>query len=136
MNRIAKLDIIRRGYLEDYLRISNSKLAKELNSRTIQDLLVSLEVANETDTEIELRNIAVLMFAERPDKLIPGAQIDLVKFDTKDAEASRKFTEKTFTGPIWKRVNDVLDYIKVNVLETKVTKIANQAEVERYYNYP
>lgn len=76
------------------------------------------------------------MNKDAEDKLIPGAQIDLVKFDTKEAEASRKFTEKTFTEPIWKQVNDVLDYIKVNVLETKVTKIANQAEAERYYNYP
>ena len=136
VNRSAKMDIIRRGYVEDFLRDSNSKLTNELNSRTMEDLLVSLEVANETDTELELRNIAILMFAERPDKLIPGAQIDLVKFDTKEAESSRKFIEKTFTGPIWKQVSDALDYIKTNVLVTKVSKIRNQAEAERFFNYP
>lgn len=49
------------------------------------------------------------MFAERPDKFIPAAQINLVKFNTLEAEASRDFVEKTFIGPIWTQVKDVLD---------------------------
>lgn len=49
INRMASMDIIRRGYLEDFLRDSNSSLANELNNRTLEDLLISLEVANETD---------------------------------------------------------------------------------------
>lgn len=44
------------------------------------------------------------MFAEHPEKLIPGAYIDLIRFHSKEAEASDDFTEKTFTGPIWKQV--------------------------------
>lgn len=40
------------------------------------------------------------MFTERPDKFIPGAQIDLVKFHAEEAEGSDDFTEKTFYGPI------------------------------------
>lgn len=136
INRTATLDNIRRGFVEDFLRDSNSSLANELNSRTLEDLLVSLEVANETDTDLAIRNIGILMFAERPDKLIPGAQINLVKFNTSEAEASRDFVEKTFTGPIWKQVKDALDYIDTNVIEGKVVKIANQAESVKYYNYP
>lgn len=58
VNRMAKIDVIRRGYLEDFLRDSNSTLINEVNTRTLEDLLVSLEVANETDTGLDLRNIA------------------------------------------------------------------------------
>lgn len=136
INRMAKLADIRRGYVEDFIRDSNSALAGELNNRTLEDLLVSLEVANETDTDLAIRNIAVLMFTDRPDKLIPGALINLVKFNTEEAEASRDFVEKTFTGPIWKQVKDALGYIQTNVLEGKVEKIENQAESVRFYNYP
>ena len=132
----AKLSDIRRGYVEDFLKDSNSSLMGELNNRTLEDLLVSLEVANETDTDLAIRNIGVLMFSDRPDKLIPGALINLVKFNTPEAEASRDFVEKTFTGPIWKQVKDVLDYIQTNVIESKVEKIKNQAESVRFYNYP
>lgn len=136
INRMASIDIIRRGYVEDFLRDSNSSLANELNNRTLEDLLISLEVANETDMELAIRNIGILMFVERPDKLIPGAQINLVRFNNPEAEASKDFTEKTFTGPIWKQVKDALDYIKTNVIEEKVVKITNQAEAVRYFNYP
>lgn len=116
--------------MEDFLRESNSSLASDLNAYSLEDLLVATEVANLTDTGIDIRNIGVLMFTERPDKLIPGAQIDLVKFNTQEAEASDDFIEKSFTGPIWKQVKDALDYIKTNIIEEKVVKIVNQAESE------
>ena len=102
----------------------------------MQDLLLALEAADETDTGLNIRNIGVLMFTERPDKFIPGAQIDLVKFNTEEAEGSDDFFEKTFYGPIWKQVRDVLDYINTNIIEEKVVKIQGQAESERYVNYP
>lgn len=136
VNRRANIDIIRRGYLEDFLRDSNSSLSTEINNRNMDDLLLALEVANETDTNLELRNIAILMFAERPDKLISGAQINLVRFNTKEAEAGNIMFEKTFTGPIWKQVTDVLDYIKTNAIIEKTVKIENQEKSVKCVNYP
>lgn len=113
-----------------------SSLADEINKSSMEDLLLSLEVADETDTELSIRNIGVLMFTDRPDRFIPGAQIDLVKFNTEEAEGSDDFFEKTFYGPIWKQVRDVLDYINTNIIEEKVVKIQGRAESERYFNYP
>lgn len=136
INRKARIDDIRRGYIEDFIRKSNSSLINELNNCTLEDLLIAQEVADETDTELDIRNIGVLMFTEHPEKLIPGAYIELIRFNTKDAEASDDFIEKTFTGPIWKQVMDALDYIKNTVIEQKVEKIQGQAEAVRFYNYP
>lgn len=136
INRKATIDSIRRGYLEDFIRKSNSSLVQEINNSTIEDLLLAQEVANETDTELDIRNIGVLMFAEHPEKFIPGACIELIKFNTTEAEASDDFIEKTFEGPIWKQVEDALDYIKTNVIEEKVVKINGKAEAERFFNYP
>ena len=64
VNREAKITNIRRGYVEDFLRESNSSLAQEINSLTLEELLVSVQVANETDANIAIRNIGILMFAE------------------------------------------------------------------------
>ena len=136
INRKAKIEDIRRGFLEDFIRKSNSSLVNELNNSSLEDLLLAQEVADETDTELDIRNIGVLMFAEHPEKLIPGAQIELIRFNTEEAEASDDFIEKTFTGPIWKQVQDALDYIKATVIEEKVVKIQGKAESERFYNYP
>ena len=121
--------------MEDFIRESNSSLIGELNTRSLEDLLVSEEVAEEKDEGIAIKNIGLLMFGERPDKLIPGSKIEVVRFHDKEAEAS-DFTEKTFYGPIWKQVRDVLDYIKTTVIEEKVVKVDGKAEAERFFNYP
>ena len=136
INRKARIEDIRRGFLEDFIRKSNSSLINELNSSSLEDLLLAQEVADETDAELDIRNIGVLMFAEHPEKLIPGAKIELIRFNTEEAEASDDFIEKTFTGPIWKQVQDALDYIKATVIEEKVVKIQGKAESERFFNYP
>ena len=104
-------------------------------SELVEDLLISEEVAEEKDEGIAIKNIGLLMFGERPDKLIAGAKIELVRFHDKEAEAS-DFTEKTFYGPIWKQVKDVLDYIKTNMIEEKVVKVDGRAEADRFFNYP
>ena len=52
VNRKAKIDNIRRGYLEDFIMKSNSSLVMELNSSSLEELLLAQEVANETDTEV------------------------------------------------------------------------------------
>ena len=135
INSRATMEQIRRGYLEDFIRESNSSLIEELNVRSLEDLLVSEEVAEEKDEGIAIKNIGLLMFGERPDKLIPGSKIELVRFHDKEAEAS-DFTEKTFYGPIWKQVKDALDYIKTNVIEEKVIKVDGRAEADRFFNYP
>ena len=108
INNRASMEHIRRGYLEDFIRESNSSLIEELNVRSLEDLLVSEEVAEEKDEGIAIKNIGLLMFGERPDKLIAGSKIELVRFHDKEAEAS-DFTEKTFYGPIWKQVRDESD---------------------------
>lgn len=135
LNNRASMEHIRRGYLEDFIRKSNSSLIEELNIRSLEDLLISEEVAEEKDERIAIKNIGLLMFGERPDKLIAGSKIELVRFHDKEAEAS-DFTEKTFYGPIWKQIKDALDYMKTNVIEEKVVKVDGRAEADRFFNYP
>ena len=135
INNRASIEHIRRGYIEDFIRESNSSLIEELNVRSLEDLLVSEEVAEEKDEGIVIKNIGLLMFGERPDKLVAGTKIELVRFHDRDAEAS-DFTEKTFYGPIWKQVRDALDYIRTNVIEEKVVKVDGRAEADRFFNYP
>ena len=136
VNREAKIADIRRGHLEDYLRDANSSLVDEINTMPIEDLLVALEVANSTDVGIDIRNIGVLVFTDRPDKLIPCARIELIHFHSPEAEASDDFTEKIFTGPIQKQVRDALSYINAVLLVEKVVKYPDRAEADRFFNYP
>jgi ATP-dependent DNA helicase RecG len=120
----------------DFEKIYDFLDKEEVTREEKVDMISRIEVANETDTELDIRNIGVLMFAENPEKLIPGAYIELIRFHSEEAEASDDFTEKIFTGPIWRQVQDALNYIKTTVIEQKVVKVQGQAEAERYFNYP
>ena len=55
------------------------------------------------------------MFAEHPEKFIPGSYIELIRFNTKEAEASDDFIEKNLYRSYLKQVQDALDYINTNV---------------------
>ena len=136
INRQAKIADIRRAHLEDFLRISNSSLVDEINKKPMEDILIALEVANPTDVGIDIRNIGLLIFGDRPEKFIPGAQIELIHFHTLEAEGSDDFTEKIFTGPIQKQVWDALSYLNAVLLVEKVVKHPHHAEADRFFNYP
>ena len=136
VNRQAKTDDIRRGHLEDFLVDSNSALKTEINRKPIEDMLIALEVANATDVGVDIRNIGLLMFGDRPHKFLPGAQIDLVHFKSPDAEGSDDFTEKIFTGPVQKQVRDALSYLNAILFVEKVVKHPDRAEADRFFNYP
>ena len=136
VNRQAKMEDIRRGHLEDFLVDSNSALKTEINKKPIEDILIALEVANATDVGVDIRNIGLLMFGDRPEKFLPGAQIELIRFNSPDAEGSDDFTEKVFTGPIQKQVRDALSYINTILIEEKVVKRPDRAEADRFFNYP
>jgi ATP-dependent DNA helicase RecG len=136
VNREARMSDIRRGFVEDFLIESDSSLASELNDKPLEDLLVAMEVANVTDVGVDIRNIGILMFSEHPEKFLPGAQIELIRFNSPEAEGSDDFTEKVFTGPLQKQVRDALSYIQATLIEEKVVKRPDKAEAERFFNYP
>jgi len=136
VNRQAKIDDIRRGHLEDFLRDANSSLVSQISKIPIEDMLIALGVANPTDVGIDIRNIGLLMFGDAPHKFLPGAQIELIQFHSSLAEGSDDFTEKVFTGPVQKQVRDALSYLNAVLFVEKVVKRPGRAEADRFFNYP
>jgi ATP-dependent DNA helicase RecG len=47
-----------------------------------------------------------------------------------------EFYEKTFAGAIQKQLMDALNYLKINVLKSKVIKFPDRAAADKVYNYP
>ena len=79
------------------------------------------------------RNCALLFFTEEPDRIFPGAKIEIVQF-TDDAGGDL-IEERTIRGPIHHQVRHTLVYLEslVNVL---LEKIPGRAEVDRTVVYP
>jgi len=51
-------------------------------------------------------------------------------------EIGDQFSEKIFTGPIHKQLQNTLDFIHTNVIHEEVVKVEGRAEANRFYNYP
>ncbi|MDR1953037.1 MAG: putative DNA binding domain-containing protein [Clostridiales Family XIII bacterium] len=135
INRKATVDDISYGYLEEFISQSDSALLEVKKNMQKEDLLLSLEVADETDAGIDIRNIGILMFCDRPDKFIPGAQIEIVHFRTVDREAG-DFTEMTYQGPIQEQIRRALGDITVIAVMEKVVKHDDRPEASRFFTYP
>ena len=136
VNSDAKLEDISRLYVEDYLQRSDSALYGQRNTMSLEDMLVALEVAKFTDVGIDIRNIGLLMFNDKPHKFIPETKIELVHFHSTDAEESDDFTEIEYTGPIQKQIQEALSYIKSVMVIEKVVKHPDRAEADRFFTYP
>ncbi|WP_081604598.1 ATP-binding protein [Nafulsella turpanensis] len=81
------------------------------------------------------RNVALMMFNERPDKFFPATWVDVVYFPK--GEGNPEFTEfPKITGPVPAMIRKTLDLLQTNFLKEKVIKQEGKAEAVRVWNYP
>lgn len=97
-------------------------------------LIAALRLCDKNDpTGRRVRNFAVLMFAEQPDKFIPYAYTELIvdMFGSK-----RRMESKYFKGPIWRQYLAAVSYISDNFLNTITLRNPGEAENEKISNFP
>lgn len=80
------------------------------------------------------KNVGLLFFNEKPERFFPGTQIDVIWFP--EGSGGDRFVEKTFKGPLSRMIRESLDYIRRNYLHETVIKYSQQAEAERFWNFP
>ena len=78
-------------------------------------------------------NVGILMFSDHIEKYFKYARIEVI--DMPDP-TGMNMTEKIFTGPIQKQLQDALLYIKNYVIKEVIIKEKNTAESIRIVNYP
>jgi ATP-dependent DNA helicase RecG len=119
--------------MQAHLASIGSELYEQSLTMPLAELARKINVAAGPDEYLKPKNIGLLLFNNDPHAFFPCARIDLVEF--KDAVGDR-FTEKYFSGPIQRQLEDALLYIKNSVIVERVRKVSGQAKAQRYYNYP
>ena len=102
-------------------------------SRTVEDVATDMKLVG---GPVEFRkpiNVGLMFFNERPDNFFPYSQIEVVD---KPDPTGIDMKERIFTGPLDKQLRDALSYIKNYVIAEYVTKVPNQAEAVRIFNWP
>lgn len=133
INQTAILDDLNLRLIQNYLKEVRSSLYDESTKIPFAELCRHLMIAKGSDELLRPTNAGLLLFNENPDKFFSGAKIELIIHKNK---VGKDYTEKLFIGSIIQQIRDVLQYFKTNVVEELVTKLANQAESIRFFNYP
>ncbi|GAB3014002.1 hypothetical protein GCM10027051_16640 [Niabella terrae] len=107
---------------------------EEFDKLTFEDVCRQMNLVEGPLEYIKPKNFALMFFNANPEQIFPMAQIEIVTFQ--NDEADKNFTETIFEGPIHQQLQDVLRFIKSQVIKEKVQKVSYQAEAIRNYNFP
>jgi ATP-dependent DNA helicase RecG len=133
VNHTASVQDLSKTLMQEHLLETNSKLYAESENISVEELAEKMNLCQGAKEHLFPKNVGLLMFSKKTQNYFKGAVIDLVEFPN---GLTGDFTEKTFTGPIQKQLIDVLEYIKIHVLKTKVIKHAHTEKADRIQNYP
>ena len=132
MNEEATLDDLELDYLREYLSVTSQQSIQTNMTKEKMAEMMNLFEKNESLSR-RVKNFAVLMFANRPDKFIPYSTIEIIANTFGNAE---KMEAKSFSGPIWKQYYAVLNYITDNFIRTITVREDGIATNRKVSNFP
>lgn len=133
-NRTASITDVNLGYVQEFLRVSGSKLLEQVGHIPPEQLLSHLNLLDGPTESRKVRNVALMLFSDSPERFFPYSFIDIVHF--KGKASGRSFTETRCSGPMQNQVRQALDYLSSTVIVEKVTKVPGKAEARRSWSYP
>ena len=132
-NPHAQIADMRSSLLSEYLHEVDSGLYEGSLSRTVEDVARDMRLIGGPPEARKPINVGLMFFNERPDHFFPYSQIEVVD---KPDPTGIGMRERIFIGPLDRQLRDALSYIKNYVIAEYVTKVPDQAEAIRVYNWP
>lgn len=118
--------------IKDYLRNTSEKTNTfKASNISICEKLGLLDEADPSKTK--LKNFALLMFSDNPEKFIPGAYVSIIR---KTDGGESLMEEKIFKGPIYKQEKDVMSFLDAMILSSYTLRPDDKSEHKILWNYP
>lgn len=84
-----------------------------------------------------VKNVAAMMFAERPEKFFPVTRVEIVVFPEGRENNPDNFIEiPAITGPVPMMIRDTLNYLRTNIVKERIIKPTDNEKSIKVYNYP
>lgn len=131
-NADATIDDLNVDFIREFLSQTSDREIMDTLDKT--QMAKSLGLLDKNDpTEKRVKNYAVLMFGDKPDKYISYSYVEIIvdMFGTK-----RKMESKCFKGPIWKQYQTIVNYISDNYLNTIVVREDGEVNNRKIVNFP
>ena len=120
--------------IKDFLRRVGSRLSMtDAEAMPFEQLCWNMQIVGGSSEYVRPKNVGLLFFSDNPEKYIPCAHIEIVRFGH---DVSTVFEEKILSGPIHEQLRQALDYLRSQVIIEKITKVDGKAEALRVFNYP
>lgn len=133
VNYQAKIPDLKSSLIQEFLNEVGSNLYEPSLSKTVEEVGADMRIIGGPTELRKPLNVGLMFFNDAPDKFFPYARIEVVD---KPDPTGEGMTEKIFTGPLDRQLKDSLSYIKNYIIKEKISKVRDEAEAIRIYNYP
>lgn len=136
-NHKATFDDISPVLLEDHLRKTGSKLAKQVRERGVEEILEDMQLLVGPPEVRYIQNVAIMMFCEHPDKFFRYTYVQMTSFpEGSIANPSVSEDFPNITGSVPQMIQATMERFRNLFIREKVIKIPDQMEALRIMNYP
>ena len=136
-NESVTIDDISGIRVYDYLKTIGSKLVDGFAHKSLLEILDGMDLLVGPVERRLIKNVAVMMFCDHPERFFPVIQVDIVHFPEGSIENPDIMIEvPKIVGPVPKIINETLSYIRTNVIKQRITKPNDSEKSIKVYNYP
>lgn len=123
--------------LHDYLVKVKSSLADISLTDHMDDVLEQMDLIEPIPEGKRIKNVAAMMFSERPDHFFRQAQVDIVLFpEGREKNPNNLIEVESIKGSVPTMIKETLSYLRTNVIKKQIVKPKDRAESYIFYNYP
>ena len=136
-NASARVEDISSVLVYEHLKKVGSKLASSFMAKPLLDILDEMDLLTGPTENRQIKNCAIMMFCEHPERFFPVTQVDIVLFPEGSIDNPDLMIEvPKIVGPIPQIINDTLSYLRTNVIRKKIIKPTDTEKSNKIFNYP
>ena len=131
------LDDISAIRVRDFLVKVKSRLKESLTGNNLQDILESMDLMEGPTEHRYIKNVAAMMFCDRPQKFFPVSRVEIVLFPEGCINNPSNMIEAPIIdGPVPEMIDRTMSYLETNVIKEQIIKPKKDLRSIRFYNYP
>lgn len=123
--------------LMDHLRKTGSRLEKQVMQLGVEEILEQMHLLTGPSEMRRVKNVALMMFCETPDRFFPYTQVEMVKFPNGSIKDPKNFIDiPPIKGSVPQIISRTMEKLKDLAIEDYVQKVPDRMEANRYTSYP
>ncbi len=136
-NPDIRLEDISSLLLREFLVKTGSKLANELYTKPLNEILEQMDLYVGPSEKRILRNVAAMMFCENPCKFFKRTQVEIVFFpEGRLANPNNLYEGPVITGSVTQIIDRTLEYLNRMLVVQTIIKPADSNRSKKYFTYP